>query len=103
MNKSEKENQKDHDLKSKAELKERIESKLVTKGISSPESASCEQIYQATVSALKDIMILKRDEFKKAKKSIEADLHSKNMPEVEYFFEHFIPSLKLTLDELECF
>ena len=42
-------------------------------------------------------------EFKKAKKSIEADLHSKNMPEVEYFFEHFIPSLKLTLDELECF
>ena len=42
-------------------------------------------------------------EFAKAKKSIEADLHSKNMPEVEYFFEHFIPSLKLTLDDLECF
>ena len=42
-------------------------------------------------------------EFKKAKKSIEADLHSKNIPEVEYFFEHFIPSLKLTLDDLEGF
>ena len=42
-------------------------------------------------------------EFAKAKKSIEADLHSKNMPEVEYFFEHFIPSFKLTLDDLEVF
>ena len=42
-------------------------------------------------------------EFAKAKKSIEADLHSKNMPEIEYFFERFIPSLKLTLDDLECF
>ena len=42
-------------------------------------------------------------EFSKAKKSIEADLHAKKMPEVEYFFEHFIPSLKLTLDDLECF
>ena len=40
-------------------------------------------------------------EFAKAKKSIEADLHSKNMPEIEYFFEHFIKSYSLTLDELE--
>ena len=42
-------------------------------------------------------------EFAKAKKSIEDDLHSKNMPEVEYFFERFIPSLNLTLDDLEGF
>ena len=42
-------------------------------------------------------------EFSKAKKSIEADLHAKNMPEVEYFFEHFIRSFELTLDELEVF
>ena len=42
-------------------------------------------------------------EFKKAKKSIEADLHEKNIPEVEYFFEHFIPSFSLTLDDLEGF
>jgi len=42
-------------------------------------------------------------EFAKAKKSIEADLHSKNMPEIEYFFEHFIPSFELTLDDLEVF
>ena len=42
-------------------------------------------------------------EFSKAKKSIEADLHSKKMPEVEYFFDHFIRSFELTLDELEVF
>ncbi len=40
-------------------------------------------------------------EFSKAKKSIEEDLHGRNMPEVEYFFEHFISSFHLTLDELE--
>ena len=40
-------------------------------------------------------------EFVKAKESIEADLHSRNMPEVEYFFEHFIPSFSLALDDLE--
>ena len=40
-------------------------------------------------------------EFSKAKKSIEEDLHSRNMPEIEYFFEHFVPSFSLTLDELE--
>lgn len=40
-------------------------------------------------------------EFSKAKKSIEEDLHSRKMPEVEYFFKHFIPSFSLNLDELE--
>jgi 5'-deoxynucleotidase len=40
-------------------------------------------------------------EFVKAKKSIEEDLHARQMPEVEYFFENFIPSFALTLDELE--
>jgi 5'-deoxynucleotidase len=40
-------------------------------------------------------------EFSKAKKSIEQDLHSRKMPEVEYFFEHFIKAYSLTLDELE--
>ncbi len=41
------------------------------------------------------------NEFIKAKKSIEEDLHSRNMPEVEYFFEKFINSFSLTLDELD--
>lgn len=40
-------------------------------------------------------------EFSKAKKSIEDDLHSRNIPEVEYFFKNFIESFCLTLDELE--
>ena len=40
-------------------------------------------------------------EFAKAKKSIEEDLRARNMPEVDYFFEYFIPSFSLTLDELE--
>ena len=42
-------------------------------------------------------------EFAKAKKSIEEDLHTRRMPEIEYFFENFIPSFSLTLDELEGF
>ncbi|MBQ7370075.1 MAG: 5'-deoxynucleotidase [Clostridia bacterium] len=40
-------------------------------------------------------------EFSKAKKSIEEDLRSRKIPEVDYFFEYFIPSFLLTLDELE--
>ena len=40
-------------------------------------------------------------DFHKARLSIEEDLHSRNIPEVEYFFENFIPSFTLTLDELE--
>lgn len=42
-------------------------------------------------------------EFAKAKKSIEEDLHRRNMPEIEYFFERFIRSFELSLDELEEF
>lgn len=42
-------------------------------------------------------------EFSKAKKSIEEDLHSRNMPEIEYFLTNFAPSLELTLDDLEAF
>ncbi len=40
-------------------------------------------------------------EFSKAKKSIEEDLKSRNMPEINYFFENFIDSFALTLDELD--
>jgi 5'-deoxynucleotidase len=40
-------------------------------------------------------------EFSKAKKSIEKELRARKIPEVEYFFKHFIPSFELTLDELE--
>ncbi len=40
-------------------------------------------------------------EFFKAKKSIEKDLRGRNMPEIEYFFKHFIASFELALDDLE--
>lgn len=40
-------------------------------------------------------------EFKKAKESIEKEIKSKNMQEVNYFFDNFIQSFYLTLDELE--
>ena len=42
---------------SKSELKERIEAKLITRGVYDPKQASDEQIYQATVLAIKDIML----------------------------------------------
>ena len=42
-------------------------------------------------------------EFVKAKKSIEKELKSREMPEVDYFFTHFIDGYSLTLDELENF
>ena len=39
----------------KNELRERIEAKLITRGITSPEHATDEQLYFATVQVLKDI------------------------------------------------
>ncbi len=56
----------------KQELKERIEAKLITRGITTPSEASTEQLYQATVATIKDIMIEYRTEFKKRKKATSA-------------------------------
>ncbi len=42
-------------------------------------------------------------EFAKAKKTVEKDLKSRKMPEIDYFFEHFIGSFDLNLDDLEGF
>lgn len=39
-------------------------------------------------------------EFSRAEKSIEDKIKNMNKPEVAYFLEHFVPSFKLTLDEL---
>ena len=50
---------------SKEELSERIESKLLTRGIANPTSATNDQIYQATVSIIKEIMLEYRSKFKK--------------------------------------
>ena len=50
---------------SKQELKERIEAKLITRGIFNAQSATPEQLYQASFLALKDIMLDYREAFKK--------------------------------------
>ncbi len=50
---------------SRSELRERIEAKLITRGITDPSSATDEQLYFATVQVLKDIMIDYRTDFKK--------------------------------------
>ncbi len=50
---------------SKEELNERIESKLLTRGIANPASATNDQIYQATVSIIKELMLEYRAKFKK--------------------------------------
>ena len=39
------------------------------------------------------------DEFHKAKESIEASIHAMKLPEAEVFFEEFMPSFYLSLDE----
>ncbi|MBQ1261083.1 MAG: glycogen/starch/alpha-glucan phosphorylase, partial [Clostridia bacterium] len=49
----------------KSELRERIEGKLITRGICDPSLATDEQLYQATVQAIKDIMLEYREDFKK--------------------------------------
>jgi len=43
------------------------------------------------------------NEFIKAEHSILSDLKSRDMKEVDYFLENFIPAFSLTLDELESF
>ena len=53
-------------------LRERLEAKLLTRGISNPEAATDEQLYQATVTVIKEIMIDYRTEFKKRKKATNA-------------------------------
>ena len=54
----------------KQELRERIEAKLITRGITSPETATDEQLYQSTVQVLKEIMIDYRTDFKKRIKAV---------------------------------
>ena len=56
---------------SKSELKERIEAKLVTRGVYEPKQATDEQIYQATVLAIKDIMLEYRAAFRKRIRAVD--------------------------------
>ena len=53
----------------------------------------------AYVKCLEELHCGNKD-FEKAEKSIRADLAARNMPEVNYFMEKFIPAYNMTLDEL---
>ncbi len=47
------------------ELRRKIQSKLFSAGIADPKKATAEQLYRATVQAMKDIMLKNREKFKK--------------------------------------
>lgn len=46
-----------------------------------------------------DELRMGNDEFQKAKESIETSIHAMQLPEAEVFFEEFMPSFYLSLDE----
>ncbi|MEE0874527.1 MAG: 5'-deoxynucleotidase [Ruminococcus sp.] len=48
-----------------------------------------------------DELRMGNDEFRKAKESVEASIHAMDLPEAEVFFEEFMPSFYLALDEQE--
>lgn len=48
-----------------------------------------------------DELRMGNDEFRKAKETIEASIHAMAMPEAEVFFDEFMPSFYLALDEQE--
>ncbi len=55
----------------KTELKERIEAKLVTRGVYDPNEATDDQLYNATVLAIKDIMLEYRSSFRKRIRAVD--------------------------------
>lgn len=55
-----------------AQLREAIVSKLQARGVGDPKTATTEQLYQATVSAIKDILSKNRQAFKKRIKAQES-------------------------------
>ena len=52
----------------------------------------------ALVKCIEEIR-MGNDEFRQAKSSTEQSIRAMNLPEAEYFLEHFLPSFSLTLDE----
>ncbi len=55
-----------------AQIGEKIKAKLMARGIADPATATPEQMYQAVVGAMKDIMTRNRTAFKKRKKAQES-------------------------------
>ena len=62
--------------------------------------AKCADRLSAYVKCIEELKA-GNTEFKKAKESIEKDLKSRKIKEVDYFMKEFIPAFSLTLDELD--
>ena len=56
--------------------------------------------FSALIKCIEE-MRMGNDEFRMAKATIEKSIHEMNMPEAEVFFEEFLPSFSLALDEIE--
>ena len=56
--------------------------------------------FSALIKCIEE-MRMGNDEFRKARDTIERSIHNMKLPEAEIFFEEFLPSFSLALDELE--
>lgn len=56
--------------------------------------------FSALIKCVEEIR-MGNNEFAKAKETIEKSIHGMELPEAEVFFEEFLPSFSLTLDELD--
>ena len=56
--------------------------------------------FSALIKCIEE-MRMGNDEFRMAMATIEKSIHEMNMPEAEVFFEEFLPSFSLALDEIE--
>ena len=62
----------DREVMTEAKLREKLNAKLQTRGISNPQEATTEQLYTATVAVIKDIMARNRTAYKKRIKAQES-------------------------------
>ncbi len=56
--------------------------------------------YSALIKCIEE-MRMGNDEFKMAKETIEKSIHEMKLPEAEVFFDEFLPSFSLALDEIQ--
>ena len=90
-------------------MKRSINNKTSNKGGRPTKKLSEKRKYRITVKMAKLSAYIKcveelkagNDEFKKAAQQTMDAMVDMELPELEYFMEHFLPSYRLTLDELE--
>lgn len=56
--------------------------------------------FSALIKCIEE-MRMSNDEFRLARETIEKSIHDMNLPEAEVFFEEFLPSFSLALDEIQ--